>query len=62
MFFLSVRAMEPISVDQAIELYIGACNIYEGEDRARYATDTFKRTIALLVKHRRYVNWIQLPL
>ncbi|KAG0315784.1 hypothetical protein BGZ97_007835 [Linnemannia gamsii] len=50
----SAKAMEPISVDQAIELYIGACNIYEGEDRARYATDTFKRTIALLVKHRRF--------
>ncbi|KAK3831496.1 MAG: hypothetical protein J3R72DRAFT_495584 [Linnemannia gamsii] len=50
----SAKAMEPISVDQAIELYIGACNIYEGEDRARYATDTFKRTIALLIKHRRF--------
>ncbi|KAF9932150.1 hypothetical protein FBU30_008837 [Linnemannia zychae] len=50
----SGKAMEPISVDQAIDLYIGACNIYESEDRARYATDIFKRTIALLVKHRRF--------
>ncbi|KAF9124865.1 hypothetical protein BGW39_007847 [Mortierella sp. 14UC] len=56
----SAKAMEPISVDQAIELYIGACNIYEGEDRARYATDTFKRTIALLIKHKRFEKAIEI--
>ncbi|KAG0197106.1 hypothetical protein BGX28_009379 [Mortierella sp. GBA30] len=50
----SAKAIESVSVDSAIELYIGACNIYEDEDRARYATDTFKRTISLLVKHRRF--------
>ncbi|KAG9324128.1 hypothetical protein KVV02_003374 [Mortierella alpina] len=50
----SAKAMEPISVDAAMDLYIGACNIYEGEDRARYATDTYKRTISLLVKHKRF--------
>ncbi|KAG0265827.1 hypothetical protein BG011_003978 [Mortierella polycephala] len=50
----SAKAMEPISVDAAIDLYIGACNIYEGEDRAKYATDTYKRTIALLVRHKRF--------
>ncbi|KAF9581887.1 hypothetical protein BGW38_000936 [Lunasporangiospora selenospora] len=50
----SARAMEPISVDAAIDLYIGACNIYENEERAKYATDTYKRTISLLVKHKRY--------
>ncbi|KAF8925256.1 hypothetical protein BGZ58_000969, partial [Dissophora ornata] len=48
------KAMEPISVDAAMDLYIQACNIYEGEERAKYATDTYKRTIALLVKHKRF--------
>ncbi|KAG0366006.1 hypothetical protein BC939DRAFT_448103 [Gamsiella multidivaricata] len=48
------KAMEPISVEAAMDLYIGACNIYENEDRAKYATDTYKRTISLLVKHRRF--------
>ncbi|KAF9903979.1 hypothetical protein BX616_001451, partial [Lobosporangium transversale] len=48
------KAMEPISVDAAMDLYIGACNIYESEDRAKYATDTYKRTIALLVRNKRY--------
>ncbi|KAI1299401.1 hypothetical protein EDD11_006479 [Mortierella claussenii] len=48
------KAMEPISVDAAMDLYIGACNIYENEDRAKYATDTYKRTIALLVRNKRY--------
>ncbi|KAG0335977.1 hypothetical protein BG000_007047 [Podila horticola] len=55
----SAKAMEPISVDSAIDLYIGACNIYENEDRARYATDTFKRTVSLLVKHRRFDKAIE---
>ncbi|KAG0228642.1 hypothetical protein BGW42_002062 [Actinomortierella wolfii] len=50
----SAKAMEPVSVDAAINLYIGALNIYEAEDRARYATDTFKRAISLMVKHRRF--------
>ncbi|KAF9372712.1 hypothetical protein CPB97_001052 [Podila verticillata] len=55
----SAKAMEPISVDSAIDLYIGACNIYENEDRARYATDTFKRTVSLLVKHKRFDKAIE---
>ncbi|KAF9434835.1 hypothetical protein BGZ76_007345 [Entomortierella beljakovae] len=55
----SAKAMEPISVDSAIESYIGACNIYESEDRARFATDTFKRTISLLVKHKRFEKAIE---
>ncbi|KAF9421061.1 hypothetical protein BGZ94_008939 [Podila epigama] len=56
----SAKAMEPISVDAAIDLYIGACNIYENEDRAKYASDTFKRTIALLVKHKRFEKAIEI--
>ncbi|KAK3819984.1 MAG: hypothetical protein J3Q66DRAFT_335994 [Benniella sp.] len=48
------KAMEPISVDSALDLYIEACNIYESEDRAKYATDTYKRTIALLVRNKRF--------
>ncbi|KAF9170792.1 hypothetical protein BGX20_008525 [Mortierella sp. AD010] len=56
----SAKAVEPVSVDSAIELYIGACNIYESEDRARYATDTFKRTISLLVKHKRFEKAIEI--
>ncbi|KAG0204063.1 hypothetical protein BGX28_003874 [Mortierella sp. GBA30] len=58
----SAKAMEPISVDAAMDLYIGACNIYEGEDRAKYATDTYKRTIALLVKHKRFEKAIEILL
>ncbi|KAI1315278.1 hypothetical protein EDD11_001010 [Mortierella claussenii] len=56
----SAKAMEPVSVDSAIDLYIGACTIYEAEDRARYATDTFKRTISVLVKHRRFEKAIEM--
>ncbi|KAF8978752.1 hypothetical protein BGZ46_006193 [Entomortierella lignicola] len=55
----SAIAMAPISVDSAVELYIGACNIYESEDRGRYATDTFKKTISLLVKHNRFEKAIE---
>ncbi|KAG0255742.1 hypothetical protein DFQ27_006082 [Actinomortierella ambigua] len=55
----SAKAMEPVSVDTAINLYIGALNIYDAEDRARYATDTFKRAISLMVKHRRFDNALE---
>ncbi|KAG0303729.1 hypothetical protein BGZ98_006351 [Dissophora globulifera] len=48
------KVMEPLSADAAIDYYLNACMIYESEDRARYATETFKKTIALLVKHRRF--------
>ncbi|KAF9348713.1 hypothetical protein BGX26_012891 [Mortierella sp. AD094] len=48
------KAMEPISVDSAIDFYVNACNIYESEERAKYATDTYKRTIGLLVRNRRF--------
>ncbi|KAI8362205.1 soluble NSF attachment protein [Mortierella sp. GBAus27b] len=48
------KAMEPISVESAMDLYIEACEIYESEERAKYATDTYKKTIALLVRNKRY--------
>ncbi|KAF9973729.1 hypothetical protein BGZ73_002998 [Actinomortierella ambigua] len=55
----SAKAMEPISVDAAVNLYSGALNIYEAEDRARFATDTYKRAISLMVKHRRFDNALE---
>ncbi|KAG0314302.1 hypothetical protein BGZ99_008223 [Dissophora globulifera] len=54
------KAMEPISVDAAMDLYIQACNIYESEDRAKFSTDTYKRTVSLLVKNKRFEKAIEI--
>ncbi|KAG5459050.1 MAG: hypothetical protein BJ554DRAFT_610 [Olpidium bornovanus] len=46
------KANEAVDVDRAIEYYIMACTMYEQEDRARFALETFKRTLAVLLKHK----------
>ncbi|CAG8436322.1 9071_t:CDS:2 [Funneliformis caledonium] len=52
--------MEPISVDSAIEFYVSACNLFESEDRGRFAIDTFKRTIAIMIKNKRYIEAVEI--
>ncbi|CAI2184897.1 19290_t:CDS:2 [Funneliformis geosporum] len=52
--------MEPISVDSAIEFYVAACNLFESEDRGRFAIDTFKRTIATMIKNKRYIEAVEI--
>jgi hypothetical protein len=47
------RALEPVSVDGAIDFYVAACNLFESEDRGRFAVDTFKKTIAIMIKNKR---------
>jgi hypothetical protein len=42
--------MENVDVNAAIDFYSQSCSLYEQEDRGRFAMDTFKRAIALLVK------------
>jgi len=42
--------MENVDVNAAIDLYSQSCSLYEQEDRGRFAMDTFKKAIALLVK------------
>ncbi|CAG8501330.1 815_t:CDS:2 [Diversispora eburnea] len=54
------RALEPADVDGAIELYVAACALFESEDRGKFAVDTFKRTIALMIKHKRYDSAIDI--
>lgn len=44
------RVMENVDVNAAIDFYSQSCSLYEQEDRGRFAMDTFKRAIALLVK------------
>ncbi|CAG8689495.1 32900_t:CDS:2 [Racocetra persica] len=48
------RALEPVNVDSAIELYMAACSLFESEDRGRFAIDTFRKAVAVMIKHKRY--------
>jgi hypothetical protein len=58
-----LRVMENVDVNAAIDLYSQSCSLYEQEDRGRFAMDTFKKAIALLVKTQKYnthcVEWIK---
>jgi hypothetical protein len=46
--------MENVDVNAAIDLYSQSCSLYEQEDRGRFAMDTFKKAISLLVKTQKY--------
>ncbi|CAG8636271.1 6708_t:CDS:2 [Paraglomus occultum] len=46
------RVLEPINVDEAIKIYSDACALYETEDRGQFAIDTFKKTIAVMVRNK----------
>ncbi|CAJ0769601.1 19407_t:CDS:2, partial [Entrophospora sp. SA101] len=48
------RALEPVNVDGAIEMYMAACTLFETEERGRFAIDTFKRTIAIMIRNKRF--------
>jgi len=48
------RVLEPINVDEAIKIYSDACTLYETEDRGQFAIDTFKKTIAVMVRNKRF--------
>jgi gamma-soluble NSF attachment protein len=48
------RVLEPVNVDEAIKMYLAACSLYESEDRGRFAIETFKKTIALMVRNKRF--------
>ncbi|KAJ2956156.1 hypothetical protein NQZ79_g7943 [Umbelopsis isabellina] len=50
----AAKVMENVDVNAAIELYSQSCSLYEQEDRGRFAMDTFKKAIALLVKTQKY--------
>ncbi|KAJ3080247.1 hypothetical protein HK102_003190 [Quaeritorhiza haematococci] len=56
----AAKAIEPLDVDKAIELYIESCSTYENEDRPRMGTDTFKRTIAMLLRHKRFDKAVEM--
>ncbi|TPX39181.1 hypothetical protein SeLEV6574_g07392 [Synchytrium endobioticum] len=44
------RAMENADSDLAVDYYMKACHLFEEEDRGRFGTDTFRRTVTLLIK------------
>ncbi|KAI9141652.1 hypothetical protein BKA69DRAFT_1124753 [Paraphysoderma sedebokerense] len=56
------RAVEATDIDKCIALYMETCDMYEEQERQRLAVDTFKRTLAVLLKNKRYpeaVNILQ---
>ncbi|KAG9287433.1 hypothetical protein G9A89_023805 [Geosiphon pyriformis] len=50
----AARALETVDVNQAIDFYNAACSLYESEDRGKFAIDTFIRTIAVMIRNKRF--------
>ncbi|RIB12104.1 hypothetical protein C2G38_2249716 [Gigaspora rosea] len=48
------RALEPVNVDNAIEMYVSACSLFESEERGKFAIDTFRKAVAVMIKNKRY--------
>ncbi|KAI8809571.1 soluble NSF attachment protein [Cladochytrium replicatum] len=58
----AAKAMEPVNLDAAIQLYDDACSTYEAEEKLRFGLDTFKRYIALLIRSKRYAKAVEVSL
>ncbi|ORY05364.1 TPR-like protein [Basidiobolus meristosporus CBS 931.73] len=54
------KALESIDIEQSMELYIASCNLYESEDRGRFGVDTFRKTITILLKNRRFEKAVEM--
>ncbi|CAG8501260.1 7239_t:CDS:2 [Gigaspora margarita] len=48
------RALEPVNVDNAIEMYVSACSLFESEERGKFAIDTFRKAAAVMIKNKRH--------
>ncbi|KAJ3417506.1 hypothetical protein HDV05_003370 [Chytridiales sp. JEL 0842] len=46
----AAKALETVDVNQAAELYVEACTIFETEDRLRTGADTFARAVCFLLR------------
>ncbi|CAG8810349.1 23366_t:CDS:2, partial [Gigaspora rosea] len=54
------RALEPVNVDNAIEMYVSACSLFESEERGKFAIDTFRKAVAVMIKNKsRYITSTQ---
>ncbi|KAI8063550.1 soluble NSF attachment protein [Gongronella butleri] len=56
----AAKAMEPIDVNAAIDLYSSSIDLYEQEERGSFSTETYKKAIGLSVKSRKYAKAVEL--
>ncbi|KAJ2720192.1 hypothetical protein GGI07_004757 [Coemansia sp. Benny D115] len=56
----AAKICESVDINQAIQLYDNALNIYETEDRARFSMDTFKRVTKLMVDNGRFMESVEI--
>ncbi|KAL1923884.1 uncharacterized protein VTP21DRAFT_6919 [Calcarisporiella thermophila] len=54
------KCLEPVNIDAALEYYVASCGLYESEDRGRMALDTFKQTISLMIRHKRFEQAVEM--
>ncbi|KND02692.1 uncharacterized protein SPPG_01777 [Spizellomyces punctatus DAOM BR117] len=56
----AAKAVEATDIGKCIELYDESCKIFEEENKLRFGVETFKRAIAVSLRHRRYDKALEL--
>lgn len=51
-----LRVIEAEDPARALELYIGACDLFEIDNKEYYGLDTFRQALAAAIKAKKYVN------
>ncbi|EGC38320.1 soluble NSF attachment protein gamma isoform [Dictyostelium purpureum] len=56
----AAKLLEDIDINKTFELLKDACELFELDDKDHFSGDTFKQTISLLLKHKKYEEAIDL--
>lgn len=56
----AAKMLENTDLDKCIQLLVDACELFELDDKDHFSGDTFKQTISMLIKHKKYSESIEL--
>eukprot|EP01133_Synstelium_polycarpum_P013680 gene13680-16112_t len=56
----AAKILEDTDLEQALSLLHDSCELFELDDKEHYSGDTFKMTISMLLKHKKYFETIEL--
>lgn len=56
----AAKLLEDIDLNQTIKLLTDACELFELDDKDHFSGDTFKQTISMLLKHKKYTEAVDL--
>ncbi|KAF2070849.1 hypothetical protein CYY_007835 [Polysphondylium violaceum] len=58
----AAKLLEETDLDQCVQLLLDACELFELDDKDHFSGDTFKQTISMLLRHKKFMEAIDLML